>query len=160
MWFIVKILWTWNLWEKKKIFPPQFRQWHYRNCGENKKFPPQFRQWHYRNCGGNFFFSTFSSMELPKFVFLFRKSHCHNPSLFCFLTFSAIPLSQLLKKILFPYFGNGISNFFSPYFGNAIASSSLSLLFFSLFRQWYCHNFFFPISTMSLPQLVVTNFFN
>ena len=108
----------------KKIFPNSFLF-----------FFPHFRQWNCRN--------LFSYFGNPIAIILL--------SLF-FLTFSAIPLSQLLKKNLFPYFGNGISNFFlpisamqlpqvvyhfyfSPYFGNGIATK-----FFFLFRQCHCHN--------------------
>ena len=47
--------------------------------------------------------------------------------------------------------------FFPPIFGNSIATN-----FFSLFRQWHCHNCqkkISPISVMPLPQLVCHNFF-
>ena len=50
------------------------------------------------------------------------------------------------KKILFPYFGNGIATirfsqfFFLPIFDNAI--TTIVTNFFFLFRQWHCHNQF------------------
>ena len=42
--------------------------------------------------------------------------------------------SQILVTIIF---------FFLPYFGNALPQLPQNFFFLLLFRQWYCHNWFF-----------------
>ena len=91
--------------------------------------------------------SPFSTMTLPqlskKKFHLFRQYHCHNyqkknclfqqyhcHKFFFFLTFSAIPLPQLLLLLFSYIFGNPIAQIFFFFFS-------------SHFRQSHCHKFFF-----------------
>ena len=94
---------------------------------------PLFQQ---SRCRFLFFFSFFhiygngiAEIGGKKFSPLFRQSHCRVLSFLFFFSFFFFSFTAMVFPI-----------FFSPYFGNAIVSSSLSLLFFSLFRQCHCHN--------------------
>ena len=122
VWFIVKILWTWQLFfylftdfiiffsifgngiativKINFFFFLNYRQWHCHNCQNNFFFFFLFRQWHYRNC---FFFNWPDSIlgrgisvtVLPKFL--------------CFLS---PPFSFSLSSILLN-FGNTVAEILS-----------------------------------------------
>ena len=126
MWFIVKILWTWNLFFtlleiSKPLFFFPFSTMPLSQLLKKNKIIPLFRQWHCRNCLFLFYFkSTPHSGTLGHTGFgqvnwavEFRQCHCRNSkifslllSLFSLLLFGWISAMPLLKFSLSHQFPN------------------------------------------------------
>ena len=125
MWFIVKILWTWNLFFtlleiSKPFFFFHFRQCHYHNH-QKKKFIPLFRQWHCRDC----------------LFFILRALYTRTHSI------RAGKLGSGISSIPLPKFNIFSLPILSPSFSFSLFSLLLfilSLAFLAEFRQCHCRN--------------------
>ena len=127
MWFIVKILWTWNLFftlleiSKPLFFFFPFSAMPLSQLLKKNKIIPLFRQWHCRHC---LFFIYFKSTPhsgtlghtgfgQENWAVEFRQCHCRNSkifslllSLFSLLLFGWISAMPLPKFSLSPQFPN------------------------------------------------------